>query len=361
MTRWISEEARELARSAAVEAPTEAMRALVQKELDAIGPHSVPLPLAPLLAKLGVRKVRRKEMTIEGGLKRTTTGEFDILVRADRSPRRQRFTIAHELGHLLFYKYAPIAKRRQADTGEPAPLEEERLCNLAAEEILMPSWYVEKLTRQTDDVLDMALRLAETCEVSLQAAALRVARATKTRGAILLWRRGSGEMKLLQEYRTGWHNLRLADFEPEPWPKPAARQPSRENERRALFAQGAANLAAVVEATKTQPMPERHKTLSPNELWRLAHDHPFVRRCWLRHTGAPVREEPCLPTQVSVRRTGNYLLVHYAVFPGSLAKPSSGTSQQPALPLNRARAAQWMGRPLRRDHPKVDHSLAATV
>ncbi|MEL7483988.1 MAG: ImmA/IrrE family metallo-endopeptidase [Planctomycetota bacterium] len=361
MTRWLSEEARELARSAAVDRPIEAIRVLVQKELDAIGPHSLPLPLGPLLANLGVRKVRRKEMTIEGGLKRTTTGKFDILVRADRSPRRQRFTIAHELGHLLFYKYAPAAKRRQADTGEPAPLEEERLCNLAAEEILMPSWYVEELAGQTDDMLDMALRLADSCDVSLQAAALRVARATKTRGAILLWRRSAGEMVLLQEFRTGWHGLRLADFELEPWPKPAAQRPSRDDECRALYAQGAANLAAVVEATKTQPLPARHKTLSPHELWRLAHDHPFVRRCWLRHTGAPIREERCLPAQVSVRRAGNHLLVHYVVFPRDVAKACSKGTQQRGLRLHRTRAAQAMGRPLRRDHPKADHSLAQRV
>ena len=112
--RWNSAEARELAAGAGVADPEVAIRTRVREVLSEAGVGNVPVPLAALFKTMGVRKVRTSAMLLEGALRPAGESQFDILVREDRHAKRQRFTIAHELGHLLFYRFASQARRRPA-------------------------------------------------------------------------------------------------------------------------------------------------------------------------------------------------------------------------------------------------------
>ena len=59
-------------------------------------------------------------MLLDGALQRLPTGGFDILVREDAPPTRQLFSKAHELGpHVLFYRFAPNAKRLSRNSANP--------------------------------------------------------------------------------------------------------------------------------------------------------------------------------------------------------------------------------------------------
>ncbi len=99
-----------------------------------------------------------------------------ILCNLERgSRRRRRFSLAHEVAHALFANPAAVVQLR-ARVGErsPAAVALERLADVGAAELLMPRpWF--------DEVLDfLGLRaaavvaLADSFQVSLAAAALRV-------------------------------------------------------------------------------------------------------------------------------------------------------------------------------------------
>jgi hypothetical protein len=192
-----------------------AMRQRAQELLGAHGDGAVPVRLSAFFEWAGIRKVRSEEMPLEGALRRLPDGRFDVLLREDASPRRQRFSLAHELGHVLFYRYAPRAKAHQMQRNVRAPQEEERLCNVAAEELLMPSAIVsEALT--APDVADRVVRLAQQCEVSIEAAMVRLAPVCQERGEVQLWQyRGAWKPILVR--RLGGTRGSLADFGVDEW------------------------------------------------------------------------------------------------------------------------------------------------
>ena len=116
-------------------------------------------------------------------------GEWAILVNADHAKARQRFTIAHELGHLLLHGYTTAHadrafKFRDARSSEGSALEEIQANQFAAE-LLMPRELLLKAVRARpldhaadaadDDAFDAWLAsLARRFDVSKQAMAIRI-------------------------------------------------------------------------------------------------------------------------------------------------------------------------------------------
>ncbi|MCC6527553.1 MAG: ImmA/IrrE family metallo-endopeptidase [Polyangiaceae bacterium] len=188
------------------------MRTHARTTLLAAGVQTLPTSLAALFPILGVRKVRLAPMQLEGGLRAAPDGRYDIVVREDRAPTRRRFTIAHELGHLLFYQHAPVAKSEQKAQGRNAPLEEEQLCNVAAEELVMPEGHVQLLLAGADDPTAAVLELAATCDVSVEAAMFRIAGASGLRGQFELWRRDGRDWRLARAKRSGGFGTRLEGY-----------------------------------------------------------------------------------------------------------------------------------------------------
>ena len=209
--RWKSAEARELAVGAGVDDPQVAIRARVRQVLAEAGVGNVPVPFAALFKTMGVRKVRPTAMLLEGALRPAGESQFDILVREDRHVKRQRFTIAHELGHLLFYRFAANSKAAQQKAAATAPQEEERLCNVAAEELLMPEWFVQQAFSASDDALTCVRTVARDCQVSLEAAVIRCSSLIKEEGAVQLWRKDTG-WRLALARKTGRARVQLNSY-----------------------------------------------------------------------------------------------------------------------------------------------------
>lgn len=132
---------------------------------------------------------RPLEPDISGALVPLNDGGWAILVNATHSPSRQRFTIAHELGHLLLHGYtAPHADRtfkfRDARSSEGSALEEIQANQFAAE-LLMPRDLLLKASRsrlldhaasdEEDSAFDSWVgELAKKFGVSKQAMTIRV-------------------------------------------------------------------------------------------------------------------------------------------------------------------------------------------
>ena len=143
-----------------------------------------PVPVEKL-ADLMKAKIRYEPFAgkLYGMVHRNSDGTAVIGVNSIDAPNRQRFTIAHEIGHLLLHKdeqlhvdeKSPIGLRNERSS--TATDDREIEANWCAAELLMPVEFLrEDLERLPDDIeADEAVtRLAQRYKVSEQAMTVRL-------------------------------------------------------------------------------------------------------------------------------------------------------------------------------------------
>jgi len=108
---------------------------------------------------------------------------FRMLLRKDSASTRTRFTTAHELCHTFFYQHVPEIKFSNHEV-DPA---EERLCDVGAAELLMPSHALKKQARATGTSLEALSKLATLFDVSLEAMLLRLRSIAGWRSELSTW------------------------------------------------------------------------------------------------------------------------------------------------------------------------------
>lgn len=172
------------------------IRSLAEQLLQQYDVLGASVPIEEMVHKHGVRIHRSPaDSSLSGYLARDpSSGVAVIGVNSNQHPLRQRFTIAHEWGHLLLHKGIEVhvdhagsmpmtllvnLRDQQASEGTD---EEEREANCFAAEILMPAAFIEKDVRQIQgldlldgDDSDKIRVLAEKYEVSAQAFGYRLA------------------------------------------------------------------------------------------------------------------------------------------------------------------------------------------
>ena len=161
--KWRSAASRRLLKMAGVDRIDEAVPRVVSRVLAGI--HCPPTDLGALCARLNVVEVLDDDDIPVVGELRRKNGVFQILCAGGQSAVRRRFTIAHELAHVLFESTGPGAPRVGADL--------ERLCDMIAAEILMPSTVFRAAFTQTVVNGAVVRLLAGTFETSLTATVLR--------------------------------------------------------------------------------------------------------------------------------------------------------------------------------------------
>src|SRR5258708_4143381 len=105
----------------------EAVASVVSELLDQV--ERPPTDLDRVCEKLGV-SVRDSDELIGSGALVKDGEAFQILCASDLSPERRRFTIAHELGHLVIERSSGGIVRQSKEL--------ECLCDIFAAELLMP-------------------------------------------------------------------------------------------------------------------------------------------------------------------------------------------------------------------------------
>ena len=123
--------------------------------------------LDQIAEKLGVREITLEKMGFDGGVFEDASG-LRIKLNIENPPRRRRFTLAHELAHLIIASgRASGARRSHACT------ELERACDVVAAELLMP---MDKMRCAGDGEISVEnlLSIAREQQSSLQATALRL-------------------------------------------------------------------------------------------------------------------------------------------------------------------------------------------
>jgi hypothetical protein len=146
-----------------------------------------------LARELGVSRILEQELPFEGGLFRLSDGELVIKLNSGSSFVRKRFTLAHEIAHLLL---DTVPAHRSTDRADK---DLERTCDLMAAELLMPTEEAANFINGLGSPSPENLKaIASRYTVSLQTAAIRVYDGLK------LWKCGIGMWSLSPKMKTLW-------------------------------------------------------------------------------------------------------------------------------------------------------------
>lgn len=167
------------------------IRSLVEDILDKNSISNAPVPVEKIAKSYGIEiKRERVDDDLSGFLVREKK-ENRVIIGANKAhhPNRQRFTIAHELGHFLLHEGETIhldgargsftlnLRDSESSTGED---DGEREANFFAAELLMPAKLLQKdLQEKSLDLLsdddELLSKLATKYGVSVQALTFRLA------------------------------------------------------------------------------------------------------------------------------------------------------------------------------------------
>jgi hypothetical protein len=149
--------------------------------------------LDALARSLGVTAIVEERLPFEGGLFELEGGKLLIKLNSLSSVARRRFTLAHEIAHLLLGTVPAFRKAHGSDVAL------ESACDSVAAELLMPSEEGLEFVRQLGAPAPEKLQVvASKYSVSLQAAAIRVHSDFK------LWKCCVGFWELDPDIKTRW-------------------------------------------------------------------------------------------------------------------------------------------------------------
>lgn len=158
---------------------------LADEVLERCGVDTVPVPIEAIAAKHNIQiRLSPLETDISGFLFRDRPGTV-IGLNSSQAKVRQRFTVAHEVGHFLLHQeetlhvdrqgvFARLRSNRSSEGSDPEEIE----ANHFAASILMPARFLERdlgASRHIDsDDDEFIARLAKRYEVSSQAMLIRL-------------------------------------------------------------------------------------------------------------------------------------------------------------------------------------------
>lgn len=177
-----------MVRKAALPIPTKASKARVHEFAEHVASEvgfTPGAPLEPIVAKLGGTIVFGGTPHAASGVQESisvkASGDFVIYLPTTTSPQRDRFTIAHELGHLFLH--FPMVQKSAPNTGmaatrwvDPDDKEQQRAeweANWFAAGFLMPEAPFKMRWASRDAAFTRTMSLAAFFDVSEQAIEVR--------------------------------------------------------------------------------------------------------------------------------------------------------------------------------------------
>ena len=124
------------------------------KILDELGIEKAPVPVEEVARSLGADVVYRAFEGDVSGMVYRDRSEKLIGVNSSHAPNRQRFTVAHEVGHLVLHKGTPVfvdSFEGRINWRDGASAKEESEANAFAAELLMPRAFVDREVEQAMD------------------------------------------------------------------------------------------------------------------------------------------------------------------------------------------------------------------
>lgn len=140
-----------------------AWRVLINEKVTAL-----PVDVVDLCRRMGIKVQYYQPKDENDGYCTILLGRPRIFVSSECSPERQRFTIAHELGHILLGHVGKGKLANREPSGSDNPIEHD--ANIFASRLLAPACVLWALDARTPE------QIAELCRISYQAASFRAKR-----------------------------------------------------------------------------------------------------------------------------------------------------------------------------------------
>lgn len=142
-----------------------------------------------------IKEVLYKDIKVDGRLIPYDDG-FKIELRQDRPHRRKNFTFAHELAHTFFHEAIPSIKYRTITNNYPEyDEEEEKLCDIAASELLMPSSVISTIAKDYSPSPQSLKQISQIFDTSLMATIIKLLSLKIWNANFILWKIKNREIK----------------------------------------------------------------------------------------------------------------------------------------------------------------------
>ena len=144
------------------------------------GVTELPIKITALCKQMGIRVSYFDPVDDSDGYSTIFLGRPRIFVSRSCTPERQRFTIAHELGHILLGHVGEYDLVNREPSSGDSPIEHE--ANVFASRLLAPACVLWALEAYTPE------KISDLCKISHQSAAFRAERMAKlnARGKFLI-------------------------------------------------------------------------------------------------------------------------------------------------------------------------------
>jgi hypothetical protein len=161
-------------------------RLLADDALARVDFRTPPVPLERVAQALGVSSIEYLPLADLGRTDFMPDGSIRIFVNSTSTPHRQRFTLAHEIGHVL------IESRKVGSTLR-APLRDEsaveRLCDQIASNLMAPEDIVRPYASRSKVNLSMVRLLSSRLEMSMAGVVARLTEVGDQVWTLVRWRR----------------------------------------------------------------------------------------------------------------------------------------------------------------------------
>ena len=132
------------------------------------GVAELPVKIGPLCKQMGIPVRYYSPSDGNDGISTIIDGQPVILISQNSIRARQRFTAAHELGHILLGHVGQYQLVNREPSQDDNPIEQE--ANVFASRLLAPACVLWALNARTPE------QIAALCDISYQAAAFRAER-----------------------------------------------------------------------------------------------------------------------------------------------------------------------------------------
>ena len=179
--------------------------------------NKAPIDISNMAKSLGIKRIEARQMKSDGYLCSLYDGSLVIKYRLGNSEVRNRFTIAHELGHLLLGMIIGEQIIEQRNSNPKLDMFEEIAADKIAAELLMPESLIKNELSSHESSWDFVRLLCYKYKVSEWAILRRI---LEIRGVIGIWfriyyekQRNSGEPYYKQK-NSLYSHVRIVNYIP---------------------------------------------------------------------------------------------------------------------------------------------------
>ncbi|QDT66426.1 ImmA/IrrE family metallo-endopeptidase [Calycomorphotria hydatis] len=137
--------------------------------------QELPVDIEAVAKELGVKEITERDIPVDGYLGRNQSGELVVRCKSGVARSRKRFTVAHEIGHILISlslsEQLDLPVARSENKRSP---KEELLANRIAASILMPEKIIHEKVIGKVPHWSILSELADVCDVSIVALLRRI-------------------------------------------------------------------------------------------------------------------------------------------------------------------------------------------